>query len=232
MKLSIPYLVNHIPLDTRDTKHSRRPGRKLDLKFVTIHNTGNPTSKATGERGWLTNPQNTRVASFHLVVDDQMVVECIPLNEVAWHAGTSAGNYSSVGIEICESGDYDYTMHNAVELTAGILLANNLSINALRQHFDWSGKDCPWKIRRGHDGWTWERFKTEVNKRMVTKLVSKYFKDVTQAWQAEHIDKLKERGVVSGASADTFEPDRPITRAEAAVVVNKAIEYILKEMAK
>jgi len=229
MKLSFPYLVNHIP---RDTKYNRRPGHKLMCRFVTIHNTGNPTSKATGERGWLTNVQNTRVASFHIVVDDQMAVECIPLNEVAWHAGTSAGNYGSIGIEICESGDYDHTMINAVELTAALLLANNLSVNALRQHFDWSGKDCPWKIRRGHGGWTWERFKQEVNKRMVRKLISKYFKDVNQPWQAEHIDKLKDRGVVSGRSDTEFDPDAPITRAECAVVVDKAIDYVLKEMAK
>ena len=227
MKLSFPYLVNHIP-----KSKERRPGHKLDVRFVTIHNTGNPTSKATGERAWLENPQNTRVASFHLVVDDQMVVECIPLNEVAWHAGSTQGNYNSIGIEICESGDYNRTMNNAVELTAALLLANNLSAGALRQHHDWSGKDCPRKIRRGHGGWTWERFKAEVNKRMVRTLVSKYFKDVNQAWQAEHIDKLKDHGVISGRTADTFDPDAPITRAECAVVVNKAIEYLLKELAK
>lgn len=232
MKLSIPYLVNYIPKGTKETKFSRRPGYKLDWRFVTIHNTGNPTSKATGERGWLENPQNMRVASFHLVVDDSMVIECIPLNEVAWHAGTSQGNFGSIGIEICESGDYDRAMHNAVELTAALLLSKNLSVNDLRQHHDWSGKDCPWKIRHGHNGWTWERFKLMVNKRMVTKLMSKYFKDVNQAWQAEHIDKLKERGVVSGRSEDTFDPDAAITRAECAVVVNKAIDYVIKELAK
>jgi len=160
------------------------------------------------------------------------VVECIPLNEVAWHAGSTQGNYNSIGIEICESGDYNRTMNNAVELTAALLLANNLSAGALRQHHDWSGKDCPRKIRRGHGGWTWERFKAEVNKRMVRTLVSKYFKDVNQAWQAEHIDKLKDHGVISGRTADTFDPDAPITRAECAVVVNKAIEYLLKELAK
>lgn len=229
MKLSYPYLVNHIP---KDTAFNRRPGNKMDWRFITIHNTGNPTSKATGERAWLTNAQNRRVASFHIVVDDQIAVECIPLTEVAWHAGTSQGNHSSIGIEICESGDYDKAMHNAAELVAALLLSKNKTANDLRQHHDWSGKDCPWKIRRGHDGWTWERFKAEVNKRMVTKLMSKYFKDVTQAWQAEHIDKLKERGVISGRSADTFDPDAPITRAETAVVVNKAIEYIIKELTK
>lgn len=44
----------------------------------------------------------------HLVIDETEAIECIPLNEVAWHAGDGAngtGNRKSIGLQICESGD-------------------------------------------------------------------------------------------------------------------------------
>ncbi|MDW7661955.1 MAG: N-acetylmuramoyl-L-alanine amidase, partial [Bacillota bacterium] len=168
------------------------------------------------------------MASYHLVVDERQVIEAVPLNEVAWHAGDAAGNRRSIGIEICESGDYDRTVKIAVRLTAELLRRKNLSVQDLRQHYDWSGKDCPWKIRRGHAGWTWEKFKEAVTERMVQAMVSKYFKDIRHSWQAVHVDSLREKGIIAGRTEDTFDPDAPITRAECAVVVNKAVQYLTK----
>lgn len=80
----------------------------MNSEYLTIHSTGNENSVAKGERAWLTNTANTRTASFHLVVDENNAIECLPFNEMAWHAGDGAngtGNSKSIGLEICESGD-------------------------------------------------------------------------------------------------------------------------------
>lgn len=145
----------HIP-----PNKNRRPQIRMKPTSITIHNTGNPNSTALNERNWLTNPNNDRIASWHFCVDDKQIIEAIPPNEVAWHCG-SDGNYSSIGIEICESGDYNKSILNAIELVK--ILKKQYNITMIKQHYDWSKKDCPRLIRQGYLGWTWEKFLSMVN---------------------------------------------------------------------
>lgn len=159
------YVIDHIP---RNTPRNRRPGLAMVPQYLTIHNTDNPTSTARNERGWLTNPSNPREASYHIVVDEREAVEVIPLNENAWHAGdgNGDGNRKSIGIEICESGNYAKTLDNAADLVAKMLKERGWGVDRLRRHYDWSGKICP---RLMYDGgkWTgWTKFKAEVEKRL------------------------------------------------------------------
>lgn len=161
------YIVDHIP---RNTPCDRRPGFAMTARTITIHNTGNPDSSARNERAWLANPTNTRKASFHIAVDEREAVECLPLTENAWHAGDGGegpGNRGSIGIEICESGDYAQTLRNAADLVAKMLKERGWGVNRLRRHWDWSGKVCP---RLMYDGgkWTgWEKFKAMVAERLL-----------------------------------------------------------------
>src|SRR5690625_3720689 len=157
--MSYTFIVDRIPLNT---PNSRRPGTKMTAETITIHNTANPTSTAKNERGWLTNPSNTRMASYHYVIDSQHVIECIPQTEVAYHAGHSVGNRTSIGVEICESGDYAKTLENAAKFVAVLLDARGWGVERLRRHFDWSGKNCPRKMNNG-GGWSgWLTFKNMV----------------------------------------------------------------------
>ena len=59
------YVINHIPL-----RKGKRPGIKAKMTSITVHNTGNPKSTAMNERNWLVNPNNSRVASFHIAIDE------------------------------------------------------------------------------------------------------------------------------------------------------------------
>lgn len=149
--MTVPYVIDHIP---RSTPANRRPGGAMTATTITIHNTGNPASSARNERAWLTNPANTRTASYHIVVDERESIECIPLGEPAWHAGDGRGdgNMRSIGVEICESGDYAKTVDNAAELVARLLKERGWGVDRLRRHYDWSGKICP---RLMYDGGTW-----------------------------------------------------------------------------
>jgi N-acetyl-anhydromuramyl-L-alanine amidase AmpD len=132
--------VDNIP---RTTPKDRRPGVKLSATSITIHNTANEKSTAKNERDWLTNPSNTVTASWHYAVDQLHAVEAIPTTEVAYHAGTKQGNNSSIGIEVCESGDQVLTWKHAVGLTAKLLHERKWEVEKVRTHKSWSGKNCP-----------------------------------------------------------------------------------------
>jgi N-acetylmuramoyl-L-alanine amidase len=146
------YIVDHIP---KTTAKNRRPAIAMTAETITIHNTGNAKSTAKNERAWLVSPQNSRQASYHIVIDDKETIECLPLNEVAWHAGDGRGNGNmrSIGIEICESGDYAKTLERTVELVAKMFKERGWGVDRLRRHFDWSRKICP---RLMYDNGTWK----------------------------------------------------------------------------
>ncbi|HHY90530.1 MAG TPA: N-acetylmuramoyl-L-alanine amidase [Clostridiales bacterium] len=154
------YKVDHISVSK-----TKRPGNKMKPITITIHSTGNPNSTARNERGWLTNPSNRNSASWHICVDQQEAIEAIPLNEVAYHSGTQAGNYSSISIEICESGDRTKTLQNAAELTARLQYERGWGIDRLNRHYDWSGKICP-RIFSANNWEGWNGFKKQVQREL------------------------------------------------------------------
>lgn len=159
------YRIDHIP---RNTPNNRRPCIAMAPEYITIHSTANLNSKASGERGWLTNPTNNRQASWHIVVDDKEAIEAIPLNEVAWHAGDGnqgTGNRKSIGIEMCESGDRAKTLQNTAELVAKLLHERKWGVDKLRRHYDWSKKICP-RILADNNWKGWEEFKQAVQKEL------------------------------------------------------------------
>ncbi|MEM7396937.1 MAG: N-acetylmuramoyl-L-alanine amidase, partial [Verrucomicrobiota bacterium] len=138
----LPYVVKHIPASLK----IRRPGLAMSPLHLTIHGTANLHSTAMNERDNMARAGNTRQASFHLVVDQKEAIECIPLSEVALHAGdggNGTGNRNSIGMEICESGDRKKTLDNAISLAAKVLRDKKWDSTALKIHKDWSGKNCP-----------------------------------------------------------------------------------------
>lgn len=211
------YKVNHIP------KGRIRPGIKLNPQYITIHSTGNPTSTAMNERNWLVNPSNTRVASWHIAVDEKLAVEAIPLDEVAYHAGTSAGNNTSIGIEICESGNREKTLDNAVKLVAKMLHERNWGVDKLRRHYDWSGKNCP-RIMSANNWKEWDRFKFNVNKELMFlrqggKVVAD--KNKPSKWAEKEWAWAQKEGYLDGTR-----PKDPITREEMAIVLKRLVDRV------
>lgn len=187
------YIVDHIP---RNTPNNRRPGIAMTANTLTVHTTGNPDSSARNERGWLTNPENDRTASYHIVIDEYEAIEVLPLNEVAWHAGdgNGDGNRRSIGIEICESGNYSKTLENAVDLIAKMLKERGWGIDRLRRHYDWSGKICP---RLMYDGgkWTaWERFKLMIEKEL-ERMEKPKQPDYAGHWAEASIRRVMDSGI-------------------------------------
>lgn len=211
------YIINHIP---RNTPHNRRPGQTMLLQYLTIHSTGNPSSTAKNERAWLTNPQNNRQASFHIVVDEKEAIEVLPLTEVAWHAGdgNGQGNRASIGIEICESGNRQKTLANAVKLVAKLLKERNWGVDRIRRHYDWSRKSCPRILMA--DNWAgWEQFKKDVQKELAGGGSMAADKDQPSAWAKAAWDWAKKENWMDGTR-----PKDNLTREEFAVVIKKLVD--------
>lgn len=150
-------VVDFIPRGKRN-----RPGFKLDgPHFITIHDTANPRAgaNALAHASYLKGDAAASLpVSWHFTVDDRYVIQHLPTDEVAWHAGDGAygpGNRTSIAIEICQNADGDRAKAegNAVALTAQLLQQFNLPLDAVVQHHRWSGKNCPNLIRARVNGW-------------------------------------------------------------------------------
>jgi N-acetylmuramoyl-L-alanine amidase CwlA len=126
-----------------------------------------PSATAAGVNAYF--HETDRVASWHFSLDDHEVYQEIPIDEVGWHAGTSdvtdlttgrynnsvpieSGNEYGVSIESCvyKGVDFDMVMRNLAKLTAELLIKYNLKFSDIKQHYNFSGKDCPQVIRRAN----------------------------------------------------------------------------------
>ena len=170
------YIKMHIPI-----LKGKRPGIKTKMTSITIHNTGNPTSTALSERNWLTNPINNASASWHICVDSKQAIEAIPLDEVAYHSGNPEGNNTSIGVEICESGNYKQNEQNAVELIAKMLMERAWGIDKVKRHRDWNGKNCP-RLIIPYWAEFLDRIQKEINK---TKVLNMGWKDIIRGAAAD-----------------------------------------------
>ena len=138
-----------------------RPGVANPRTYITIHETGNKATGADAEahgayvRG--DSAEASRV-SWHYTVDDDSIVQHIPDEETAYHAGDGAsgpGNAKSIGIEICvnEDGDFEKAKTNAAALVRLLMEEHGIPIDRVVQHAHWNGKDCPKTIRANTGAW-------------------------------------------------------------------------------
>ena len=150
-----------------------RPQIKREIRYIVIHETDNFSSSATAQNHalYLVDNSDERVNGWHYTVDENEIYHSIPDDEVAWHAGDqrkeNGGNMTGIGIELCvnEGSDFDQTFINGAKLTAALCKEYNLTIKDVKQHYDFSKKECPAKIRAEN---RWEEF---------LKLVEQYMKE-------------------------------------------------------
>jgi len=131
-----------------------RPRTSLSPTSVTVHNTGNPNTTAQNNRDFFANHPQARV-SYHWVVDDIHAIQCIPENEVAWHAGALA-NRQSIGVGVCEftaPSRQAAANNNAAKLLAQILRRHGWTLDQITTHKAWTGKNCPGQLLP-----MWQRF--------------------------------------------------------------------------
>lgn len=157
-----------------------RPGTPLDLKYITVHNTGNRDVGADAHMhaGFVKNPGywvddegKKRWVSWHYTVDDKRVVRHLPINERGMHAGSSTGNRRSIGVEICmhKGIDQDKAFRRAARLIAALRYDLNVAADDVVPHIRWSGKKCPeLLLNNGQPGARWKSFKNMVQEELDT----------------------------------------------------------------
>jgi len=150
-----------VPIKVDLIKKAKRPGYAMKPEYITIHQTGNT---AAGADAAMHNKYVHNVApnpSWHFTVDDKEAYQHLPLTENGWHAGDGTngpGNRNSIGIEICINRDGNLAKAEANGAWLAAKLIKEVKTlkpfpGCMKQHYDWSGKDCPAQIRARTNGW-------------------------------------------------------------------------------
>lgn len=150
------------------TSKKSRPFEKMEPESITIHWIGPyPSHNPSGVRNWFEkgNDGSGSGSSAHFIVSENEILQCVPVNEKAWHAGdgrNGKGNSSSIGIEVIPD-DKEGSFSGRTIARLGELLSVLPKLPLVR-HFDWSGKDCPkYYTPKAEDGEAgngrWERLK-------------------------------------------------------------------------
>lgn len=142
--------------------------RGNSIRYLVIHDTGNPNkgAGALAHRNYVEN--NKRGASAHYFVDDKVIVQYVGDSLSAGSVGDGKGKYgitnaNSLSIEMCINSDADYakTYENTVELTKNLMKKFNIPIDRVVRHYDASRKSCPNHMRQNN--WSkWWKFKEDI----------------------------------------------------------------------
>ncbi len=146
------YTYKMMHLDPTPHNLQYKYGPSFTPTQITYHQTATNRS-AMEERDYLNSRTDEVYAGFHLIVDDQEAIECIPLNIQTWHTNEeySDTNLSSIGVEIAYSTSDNINLRNQAIQNGAILIANlmklyQISLSDVLSHHECSGSHCPHDI--------------------------------------------------------------------------------------
>ena len=162
-----------ITFDVRflDPNPFSRPQQALKkVHAIVVHYTANPGVDAVANRNYFNNlpkanerKQKKTYASSHFVIGlDGTIVQCIPLEEMAY--ASNDRNSDTVSIECChkkENGKFTaQTQAALIQLCTYLCIKFDLTEENLIRHYDVTGKICPKYFVEHPDAW--ETFKKDV----------------------------------------------------------------------
>ena len=216
---------NIIPAGRRN-----RPGGRNPDTYITIHETGNSSAGADAAahgKYLASTTGEASLTSWHYTVDDHAIVQHLPDNETAYHAGdgaTGPGNTQSIGIEICvnSDGDFEKAKANAAALVRLLMAEHGIPLANVVQHNHWNGKNCPATIRATPGAW--EEFLalcSEGSGQEEPEEPQQPASDNPAAWAAEGWAWAQAMGLMDGTR-----PTAASTRQEVAVMFRRFYEAI------
>lgn len=194
-----------------------RPGTPLVPQGLTVHETATPGASSSDESAYFHSAY--RGASAHYFADYSTIIQIIPENEIAWHAGSTA-NHRFLSVELCHFTDpekFQAVWKRGVWLVSMLCRKYHwdpFDINQLNHHAwvseEWGETDHtdPIGYFQMH-GKTWEDFINEVDENMrgVKKLMARLIEK--EPWKIEKgieaIRNLSLRGIL-------VEPDQHIEK--------------------
>lgn len=130
-----------------ESKYSIKCPYSMTPEFVVVHNTANDATAQNEIKYMISNDNQV---SFHFAVDDKEVVQGLPTDRNAWHAGDGAsgrGNRYGIAVEICYSKSggvrFENAEKNAAKFIAQLLKERGWGIDKVKKHQDFSNKYCP-----------------------------------------------------------------------------------------
>lgn len=146
-------------------EYSRPQAALEEVNGIVVHYTANPGTDAEANRNYfegLKDSHITKVSSHFIIGLDGTIVQCIPLDEIAY--ASNKRNVDTISIECChkdESGKFTKaTYRSLVELLAWLCGEYNLKEEDVIRHYDVTGKDCPRYYVKHED--KWEELKMDV----------------------------------------------------------------------
>jgi len=189
-------------------------------EFIVVHNTANDASAENEIKYMISN--NEKI-SFHYAIDDKEIIQGIPENCNAWHAGdgNGPGNRKGIGIEICYSKSGGQRFIEAEKLAAKFIAyklnEKGWGIDKVKKHQDFSGKYCPHRtLDMG-----WQRFldmiKSELDKLKGADKVTD--KNTPPSWAKEAWEWAKKEGITDGTN-----PQEPATREQVITMIHRTVK--------
>jgi len=210
------------------------PASKYNIKcpypmvaeFIVVHNTANDAS-AANEVAYMI--RNDNKVSFHYAIDDKEIVQGIPEDRNAWHAGDGAngqGNRKGIGIEICYSKSGGTRFIEAEKLAAKFIAfklnEKGWGIDKVKKHQDFSGKYCPHRtLDMG-----WQRFLDMVQSELnALKGVDKVAEQNTpSSWAKEAWEWAIKEGITDGTN-----PKGAVTREQVVTMLYRYHKQVAKK---
>lgn len=139
-----------------------RPGTKREhVRDIVIHYVANPGTSAKQNRNYFeglkdqSGSKTVSASSHYIIGSDGTILQCIPLDEVAY--GNYPRNDDTVSIECCHpdsDGRFtDATIKSLIRLTGWLCRELSLNEKHIIRHYDVSGKNCPKYYVEHRDAW-------------------------------------------------------------------------------
>lgn len=201
--------------------------RNTVIKYIVIHDTANKSKGSDADAHFKYFNGGNRNSSADFFVDDTKILQVNDYTKYyTWQVGDGKGKYgitnqNSLGIELCvnEDGNYNKAFCNMVDLTKHLMKELGIPSERVVRHYDASRKNCPASM--SGDGWAkWKEFKKKLME------CDSKFIDTKGSFAEKEISELYKMGIVNGRAENKFCPNEPVTRAEAAVLIRRAIKFI------
>lgn len=147
-----------------------RPGTSLKrVKGIVIHYTANPGTGARANRDYFESRKDqedttaNKVSSHFVVGLDGEIIQCIPLNEIAY--ASNDRNQDTISIECChprKNGKFNKkTYHSLVQLCAWLCDQYEIQDKSdIIRHYDVTGKLCPlYYVKHPSQ---WDKLKSDI----------------------------------------------------------------------
>ena len=149
--------------------YSRSQEKTDKITGIVIHYTANPGATAIGNRNYfegLKDSHETKASSHFVVGLDGEVIQCIPIDEVAY--ANAPRNDDTLSIEVCHPDDTgkfnDASYESVVKLTAWLCKQLKLKSSDVVRHYDINGKQCPKYYVEDKEAW--KQLREDVKEQM------------------------------------------------------------------